>query len=242
MSFLDLGESGTHLPQLPLFFRRATQVDQMELDAALSQMYFLCANPSMVSKMSRARKATKNRFYRDDPAFLMIQLFFIAVWSIAVGCTAGFRIGSTVELLVWSVISYVAWCAIFTSLTWWIVNHWLLDSAYIAESRGDVEWRYSLDVHCNGYFFYFIFAKAISFVLLPLIFPYGAIFRFFGNFLLFVGISGYFYNVFLGYLELPMVHQQERLLYPIPLCVLWFLLATISSWHGVELNFGLLYR
>lgn len=220
--------------QMPLFVRRAMQLDQMELDSALSQMYSLCVNPSLVNKMSRARKATKNRFYRDDPAFLVLQVFFIIVSSIAVGCTFGPNFQQVAEHVVLDVVWFFIWALIITSGTWWLVNKWLLDEAYIAEIHREVDWRYSLDVHCNGYFFYFMWTKLICFIFLPITLN----FAFLGNAVYLFGVAGYFYNVFLGYLELPMLAHQQRLIYPIPVvAVFTFLATTVFGWSWPRSSF-----
>lgn len=202
--------------RLPLFLRRATQIDQMELDSALSQMYSICTNPSLVNKMSRARKATKNRFYRDDPAFLVVQVLFIVIFSEAMGnALYGFGVTSILHLIIWNLAAYAFWSLVLTTSAWWAANKWLVDFQ-IHNRREEVEWQYSFDVHCNGYFFYFMWTKVIGYVLLPITGGPGFLSRLIGNMLYLTGVCGYFYNLFLGYLELPMLVHQQKLLYPIP--------------------------
>lgn len=215
----------------------------MELDSALSQMYSLCVNPSLVNKMSRARKATKNRFYRDDPAFVVLQVLFIAVSSIAVGCTAfGFSVIYVTENIIFDILSYAFWSIFLTSVTWWAVNKWMLDSSYVAEIHREVDWRYALDVHCNGYFFYFIWTRVLSFLFLPVILSPRLLPRVIANMFFFAGTCGYFYNLFLGYLELPMVIHQQKLLYPTPILAVWIVVATFFfSWSSTEWNFAILH-
>eukprot|EP00796_Vickermania_ingenoplastis_P006083 gene6083-4378_t len=243
MSFSDVSNYARSFSRLPLFVRRAIQVDQMELDSALSQMYSICVNPSLVNKMSRARKATKNRFYRDDPAFVVLQVFFTVILSIAISFTGfGLDLVSLAENIVFDILSYGCWSILFTSAAWWATNKWLMDSTYIAEMHRDVDWRYSFDVHCNAYFFYFIWTRVLSFILLP--FTAGP--SFFAcllvNILFCAGSAGYFYNLFLGYLELPMLTRQQQLLYPIPLLVGVVLVATLFfGWNANTRCFGTLY-
>lgn len=213
--------------RLPLFLRRATQIDQMEIDSALSQMYSICTNPSLVNKMSRARKATKNRFYRDDPAFVVVQVLFIMIFSEAMmNAFYGFSITAILRLIVWNVGSYLFWTLALTSGAWWSVNKWLIDYQ-VHSRREEVDWQYSFDVHCNGYFFYFMWTKVIAFFLLPIIGGPGFLSRVIGNTVYLTGVCGYFYNLFLGYLELPMLSHQQKLLYPIPLICFSVIFSTI---------------
>lgn len=243
---LSEGYSGERLlSQIPLFLQRAVQIDQMEFDSALLQMHSLCVNPSLVSKMIRARKATKNRFYRDDPGFVVLQVVFLIIFSVAVGFTAFgvFGISSTVFHIFWNLVSYAIWSLVLTSVSWWISNNWLLNNSYMGDLHREVDWPFSFDIHCNGYFFYFMWSKVFSFLSLPILCLSPFFSRLVGNSLLLVGVSGYFYITFLGYLELPMVIQQQKLLYPIPLCVIFLLGATFfSSWSAIDYNFSALQQ
>lgn len=245
---MDLSEaySGERfLSRIPLFLQRAVQIDQMEFDSALLQMHSLCVNPLLVSKMIRARKATKNRFYRDDPGFVVLQVAFLVIFSVAVGFTAFGILGisNIIFLIFWNLVSYAIWSLVLTSVTWWIGNNWLLNNSYMGDLHGEVDLPFSFDIHCNGYFFYFMWAKVFSFIFLPVLCLPSFFFRLVSNSLLLVGVSGYFYITFLGYLELPMVIQQQKLLYPIPLCAIFLLGVTIfSNWSAIDYNFSALYQ
>lgn len=63
----------------PEYFARVVDYRQMDLDATFYQMVTLCVQPSKVYKSAYYRKQTKNRWARDDPAFAVIQLFFLLV-------------------------------------------------------------------------------------------------------------------------------------------------------------------
>lgn len=75
----------------PEYFARVVDYRQMDLDATFYQMVTLCVQPSKVYKSAYYRKQTKNRWARDDPAFAVIQLFFLLVRVICMlcGCVHG---------------------------------------------------------------------------------------------------------------------------------------------------------
>ena len=55
--------------RVPEFLRRVVHAEHMEIDSALNQMWLLLSTPTTVFKLSKARKMSKNHYYRDDPAF-----------------------------------------------------------------------------------------------------------------------------------------------------------------------------
>lgn len=228
---------------LPTFARRAMQADQMELDSALSQMYSLCTNPSLVSKMSRARMMTKGHYYRDDPAFLVLQLGFLVISTLAYALVMGS----------WGMLCYAVFINIFqfflSGLVLACVGRavavmYLPSSSSHSSSggpaapntvtgldaftdylRSDVDWRYAFDVHCNGYFTYFMWTQIIQY---PFIF-FSCGTAFIANTFYLIGLLTYIYNVFLGYLEIPSLSHQQRLLYPALLAVVVFLLLWLND-------------
>ncbi|UIZ24026.1 hypothetical protein KXD40_008223 [Peronospora effusa] len=72
---------------LPEYFTRVLDYRQMDLDATFYQMVTLCVQPAKVYKSAYYRKQTKNRWARDDPAFVVIQLMFLLMatfaWALA---------------------------------------------------------------------------------------------------------------------------------------------------------------
>ncbi|KAG5492814.1 hypothetical protein JKF63_01394 [Porcisia hertigi] len=234
--------------RLPPFVRRAVQVDQMEMDSALAQMYSLCVKPSLVSKMSRARRMTKGHYYRDDPAFLMLQLLFIVVASIArwllldltrslvrtlFVAVAWYVLGGLGMACVWRAVAviYLSSCSTSTQggVSTGTTSAFGVDSV-VDYLRSDLDWRYAFDVHCNGYFTFFMWTEVIAYFLAPLMHM-----SWVSNAIVSIGVTTYLYNVFLGYLEIPTLAYQQRLLYPVPIVGLLFFLLSIS-----DVNVGLL--
>ncbi|GET92914.1 hypothetical protein, conserved [Leishmania tarentolae] len=233
--------------RLPPFARRAMQVDQMEIDSALSQMYSLCLNPSLVSKMSRARKMTKGHYYRDDPAFLMLQLVFIVVASFAHWLLLGMSkslLGTVFAAITWYVVSGLVMACVWRAVAVLYLapsskstrNGVLAEAASVFSAdcavdylHPDLDWRYAFDVHCNGYFTFFLWTEVIAYFAAPIMSVSWA-----SNALVTVGATTYLYNVFLGYLEIPSLSYQQRLLYPVLLIGVLFILLSLS-----DVNVGL---
>ncbi|CCD12196.1 unnamed protein product, partial [Trypanosoma congolense IL3000] len=214
--------------KLPEFVRRAFQYDQMELDSALAQMYLLCVKPSLISKMSKARKMTKNHYYRDDPAFIVLQAFSLVITTVAYGLALGSGFLQILYNVIYTVFfDYFITGALVTTALWLFANHCMMGTNRVQDVGREVDWRYSFDVHCNGYFPYFMWTKVFHYILLPLIFHGPLLGRLIGNCLHTIGFVAYSYITFVGYLELPMLVQQQRLMYPVPVVILFMLLVTL---------------
>lgn len=231
--------------RLPQFIRRAFHVDQMEFDSAISQMYSLLVRPTLVAKMSKARSMTKNHYHRDDPAFVVLQVLFIVVAAIAWGILCGCGFTSILSTVLFRVaINYLAAGVIVSTATWVLVLRYFIGAAATDPTSGavgdpcrDLEWQYSLDVHFNGFFVYFMWTKVAAYVLTPLTASEGSfIARVLANGIMLIGACGYVYSVFLGYLELPMLTQQQRLLAPIPFFVVLFVLVTLFTSYSATVS------
>lgn len=217
--------------KLPEFVRRALNTEQMETDSALMQMWYLLTQPSLVSKMSKARKLTKNHYYRDDPAFVVLQMLFTAVITIAFGLALSAPPLRIVYMVLFScALGYFVVAALASALTWMLCNRVLIAQQMSAhEIRRDVEWQYCFDVHCNAYFVYFVYADVIHFVLLPLVMHSGFLSQLLANVLFLVGVTCYFYVTFRGFVELPVVDRPQVFLYPIIGAVTLCVLATATT-------------
>ena len=216
--------------KLPEYARRALHHDQMELDSALSQMYSLCTTPASVSKMTKARKVTKNHYYRDDPGFIVLQCFFLIVSSVVFGVALQSRILHVLYNILYSVaIDYFVVGGIAASATWAYANKFLMTSSHLHEVRREVEWQHSFDIHCNGYFPYFMITHVLQFALLPLLVQDTFLARLVANSMYTVALATYFYNTFRGYVELPMLARQQTFLYPMLGVVCIAVVATVTT-------------
>lgn len=210
------GGSGRWQVEIPEFIRRAFHVDQMELDSALSQLWQCITSPTTVARIGRARKMTKNYYHRDDPAFIVLQCAVLAV--VAVAC--GFATGARILLIVTNVLSSVAlyflgFGAMAASGGWWYANRVMMDDrVQTHEFRREVEWQHVFDIHCNGYAAYSMYTGVAQFVLLPLLLGDGFFARLLSNALYAAAVAAYCYNLFCGFVDVPMLRKQITLLYP----------------------------
>jgi hypothetical protein len=202
--------------KVPEFLRRAFQADQMEIDSALSQIWNCVLNPSLVYKMSKARKMAKDHYYRDDPAFIVLQLVFLAVTTLAFGLAlqaSPFRI--LYNIIYELGISYIAFGACIATGVWMLVNRFLMSPGSMPhEVKRDVEWQFCLDIHCNAYVNYFFWTQILQFALLPIVMHNSFFARLTSNLLYAVGATSYLYMTFKGLLEIPTLHRQQIVLYP----------------------------
>jgi hypothetical protein len=223
--------SSTGFGRMPEFLRRAVSRDQMEMDSALTQMWYLLTQPTLVSKISKARKMTKNHYHRDDPAFIVLQLFFIAVVTVAFGLALQAPFLRIVYTTLFScALSYGFATAIVSGLTWLLCNRVLVaPQASPHEVRREVEWQYCVDVHCNAYFAFFIYADVAHLALLPFTVRSSFLAQLLANALFAAGAVAYCYVTFRGFVELPNVDRPQVFLYPVFGIVTLFVLATITT-------------
>jgi hypothetical protein len=187
----------------------------MELDSALSQMWSLLSGSNLVSKMNKARKNTKNHYYRDDPGFMMIQVFFLTVTTIAYGLAMKARLPLVVYNVIYQLaINYVTVGALVATATWSIANNFLMGGGQLHEIRKEVDWQHGYDIHCNAYFVYFFWTHVVQFALLPFIVEDTFFAQILGNTIFVVGVVAYCYTSFQGYLDLPTLVRQQVLMYP----------------------------
>lgn len=225
--------------KLPEFVRRALNSEQMEIDSALMQMWYLLTQPTLVYKMSKARKLTKNHYHRDDPAFVVLQLLFTAVVTIAFGLALSAPVLRILYMVVFScLLSYFVVAALASAATWALCNRVLVAPQVSPhEVRRDVEWQYCFDVHCNAYFAYFVYADVAHFFLLPVVMHSTFFSQLLANVLFLVGVVCYFYITFRGFVELPVVDRPQVFLYPIigalTLCVLTTVTTHVNAAHLV---------
>ena len=234
--------SNTLQKYVPEFLRRATQLDQMELDSAISQMIQTVSYPTLVSRVARARRVSKGYYYRDDPAFMALQIVMLIVVNAAFGLTLDTH--EMVPNILSSIIfNYIGFGILIASVTRAVAVGLLRAGRTTANSQdannaatfGNIEWRYAFDIHCNAFCAYYFFAGVVQFVLLPVLLSTSFFGRLLSNALYTVAIGAYCYNTFRGYLEIPGLHHQEIFLYPVGIVGGVLLLLTMVSHFSVSL-------
>ena len=179
---------------------------------------FICGrstNPGLVSKISKARKMTKNHYYRDDPAFVVLQIVFLVAVTLAFGiATVSRPLHILYNMLYQVAMNYLAVGALMTTGVWLFVNRVLMGSGQLHEIRRQVDWQHSFDIHCDAYFVYFVCTHVGQFILLPVVLGDSFLCRLIANSLYALGVAAYCMHTFRGYVDLPMLTHQHVLLYP----------------------------
>uniref|UniRef100_K3WVX5 UNC-50 family protein n=1 Tax=Globisporangium ultimum (strain ATCC 200006 / CBS 805.95 / DAOM BR144) TaxID=431595 RepID=K3WVX5_GLOUD len=230
----------------PEYFARVVDYRQMDLDATFYQMVTLCVQPSKVYKSAYYRKQTKNRWARDDPAFAVIQLFFLLVTTVAWAVTFHVsKVSSYVSLIFHAVVvEWLGFGVLVSTLCWWIANHYLrirgsqgMGDTFFVEQR--VEWQFAFDIHCNAFFILFLFLYVIQFLLAPLLASDSFAALLLANTLYSLGWGFYTYITFLGYLALPFLHRTERFLLPLVFIGAIFISSLLlQAIFGAQINFA----
>mmetsp|Transcript_112741 Transcript_112741/g.318654 ORF Transcript_112741/g.318654 Transcript_112741/m.318654 type:complete len:246 (+) Transcript_112741:187-924(+) len=201
-------------PSLPDYMRRMIHYAQMDIDYTFAQMLYLCVSPRKVYQLTSYRKQTKNQWARDDPAFIVVLVFFLSVASISYGLALQVRGSGFVHILVLFVGCHFALLgAAIASCAWIFSNKYLrVQSFHGSEQR--LEWMYAFDIHCNSFFPLFLALYVVHYFLLPFLIQPTMAAAVVSNGLYAVGLSYYFYITSLGYSTLPFLERTEVFLYP----------------------------
>jgi len=225
--------------QLQTYFQRMFDIHQMDIQSALDQMSTLIftTTPQRIYKTSYYRKQTKNHWARDDPAFVVLQILFLVLASIAF-CVA-FRMVSLRNVLFIAfhniIINWFLCGVIICSVGRWISIQYLTvhQSNHVKQQ---VEWLYAFDIHCNAFFPFFILLYVIQFFLLPFVLGKTFLALFLSNTLYAIAFSIYFYVTHLGYRALPFLSNTEVFLFPIVGVMSLYLINSIGYPFGFGWN------
>eukprot|EP00756_Hemistasia_phaeocysticola_P041980 Hpha_TRINITY_DN16944_c1_g1::TRINITY_DN16944_c1_g1_i6::g.54040::m.54040 len=222
-------------PRLPEYFRRMLRCNQMDFDAALAQMMQICFDPGRAFQNAKHRKLTKNHWARDDPAFVLVQCFFLIATSVAYGIAFHLPLGNgvwaVVRLALYEVfVTYLLVGVVMSTLFWLLANRYLHSRGQLHEWRPaePLEWLYAWDIHCNAFFAIFMVCHVIQYFLLPWLLKTAFLARLMSNALYTGAFCYYYYVTFRGYLELPFLERQEYFLYPIFLVGVLFVLSLLT--------------
>jgi len=211
---------------------------QWDIDYTFSQMIDLCIAPRRVFRLTSYRKATKNQWARDDPAFVVVLGFFLAVASICY--SMAFRVpGFTFLriLFIFIVLHFVVSGLLIASSAWFFCNRYLRkQSVHGVEQK--MEWMFAFDVHCNSFFPLFLILYVLHYFLLPYLIQETAWAVIVSNLMYATALFCYLYITSLGYATLPFLERAEIFLYPSVLLVV--ALVALST-AGVNLTRVSLY-
>lgn len=217
---------------LPLYLWRALHPEQMDLEYTYSTMVLLLMRPSEAYQNTRFRKEIKNRWARDDPAFVVILVLFIAAaalaFSLAFGVSSGwhwFRIVLGSVLL-----EFVGAGLLIASAGQYVANTYLKVRRVLSTDQS-VEWLYAFDIHCNAFFPVFVLLYVVQFFLAPVLVAETFLATLLSNTLYLAALVYYFYVTFLGYSILPFLQNTTKFLYPVAVVAVLYVLSLLLRWN-----------
>eukprot|EP00474_Spongospora_subterranea_P010207 CRZ10665.1 hypothetical protein [Spongospora subterranea] len=239
----SLSKSRSMLSLAPEYFQRVLSYDQMDFQYACSQMVSLCRNPSSVYKSTKLRKQIKNQWARDDPAFVVIVLYFMSISAISFSIAFGFVSSWHFCRLVLSAVffDFVGIGTVIATAGWYIANNYMKVHRVLTVSQS-VEWLYAFDVHCNAFFPVYILLYVLQFYLSPFLLLKTFSATIAADSLYLLAFAYYHYVSFLGYNALPFLQNTQCFLYPlfiaIPLYILALLFRINLSYLFLHFYFG----
>ncbi|KAI8968901.1 UNC-50 [Mycotypha africana] len=201
--------------------RRLFRFPHMDFEFALWQMCYLLISPKRVYRNIYLHKQTKNRWSRDDPAFIILTMIFLSrlLW----GYTYGLNTYGTVRLILSMVfIDFLLVGCIISTLTWYITSNFLAETINAYAIAQKVEWTYAFDIHCNSFVPVYIILYIVQVFFLPLILKDNWVSMCIGNFMYCASLIWYLISTFLGFHALPFLVHTELFLYPVALCIALF--------------------
>jgi hypothetical protein len=223
----------------PEYLQRAMRFNLMDFEVALSQMVQLCFAPQSVFRASKHRKLTKNHWSRDDPAFVVLQVFFLVCAAAAYVVAFAPTVGQGVRCVLWEVVvHYLLTGMCVATATWYFSNQRLLTRGLSHSTRQEVEWLHAFDIHCNAFFPLFLTLYVVQYMLLPVLLAGSVFSRLLANGLYAAAFAHYFYVTFVGFLELPILRGQECFLYPIAAVAGLFILCTVLPFNATAWVLG----
>lgn len=213
------------------YLRRTLQYAQMDMDYTFAQMMHLCRAPRKVYQLTSYRKQTKNQWARDDPAFVVVLLFFLTISSISYSIalqvnSSGFlrNIGLFVGC------HFLLAGAVIATALWFVSSKYLrVQSFHGVEQR--MEWMYAFDIHCNSFFPLFLVLYVVHYFLLPFLIQPTMAASLVSNGLYAGSLCYYCYITSLGYSTLPFLERTEMFLYP---CAIILGVSLLSCLFGIN--------
>uniref|UniRef100_A0A7S3JR22 UNC-50 family protein n=1 Tax=Aureoumbra lagunensis TaxID=44058 RepID=A0A7S3JR22_9STRA len=232
------------IPYLKPYLRRSLHPRQMDFETAVVEMLsLLFGYQSRVFEQAYYRKQTKGRRARDDPAFCLCQIGFLAVAMLAFGISLRARRLFTYIYLFSAAIGahwFFGGILVATVHTL-LANRHLTAAASNHENEHSVEWLYAFDIHCNAFFLYFTIAYVGHFFFLPLVLAHSFFAMLLANVIHTTAFASYFYLTYLGFRALPFLHDTEHFLWPVLLAIFFFVFSILFGlFFGIKLNASVL--
>ncbi|KAG2386241.1 hypothetical protein C9374_002687 [Naegleria lovaniensis] len=220
--------------QIIQFILRMFKWRQLDFKGALTQMAQIIISPDTVYKNARNRKYIKDRYSRDDPAFVILLAIFMLIIGLIYSITFHkLSLFNYVSLMSYLFLFDFLFIGIFIStICWLICNKFLID----AESGGNnnqenVEWLYSFDVHTNSFIPVFILLYVVQYTMLPILTMDNIIGTSLSALLFMFAFSYYNYLTFKGYLNLTFIKNSEIFLYPIAVILVFTVVCIFTGFN-----------
>eukprot|EP00931_Biecheleriopsis_adriatica_P004753 TRINITY_DN106382_c0_g1_i1.p1 TRINITY_DN106382_c0_g1~~TRINITY_DN106382_c0_g1_i1.p1 ORF type:complete len:247 (-),score=25.40 TRINITY_DN106382_c0_g1_i1:50-790(-) len=227
----------SHSPSVSEYLRRMIQYAQMDIDYTFAQMLYLCLAPRKVYQLTSYRKQTKNQWARDDPAFVVVMIWFLAVAAIAYGIAFNANGALYIHLLFLFIgVHFLLVGAIIASVSWFVANNYLRAAQSFHGVEQRMEWMYAFDIHCNSFFPLFLVLYVLHYFMLPLLLQPTLVAAVLSNSLYAGALCYYLYIMSLGYSMLPFLERTEVILYPSGVVVLLALVLSLLKVNLTQLS------
>ena len=228
------------------YFQRIVRPTQMDFDSALATMVTLLRDPAQVPLTARYRKLTKNHWARDDPAFVVLLVFYATVVTFAYWLTLTSRSVSTLlsELIIQIVVLFLGFGLVATSILWWSFNRRLASpSTALHTTRQELEWFYVFDLYSHGFFVTTAVLGVLQFIFLPLLVHDNFVSLLVGNTLWAGGLAAACVVVFSGLAPLPFLEERPKLapLLPLPILALLWVIGLLFGINFSRTTLGWLF-
>ena len=208
------GVVGPHM-SLGEYFGRMLRYTQMDFDYTFAQMVYLCISPQKVYQLTQYRKRTKGTWSRDDPCFIVVQAFFLAMAGWAYGICFGETWGAQLRTFFYFFFLHFVVLGLVVSAACLIVaDKYLRKKTSAHTSVQPIEYLYAFDVHCNAFFPLFLLTYVVQFLALPLLYSESLVATLLANLLHVCAVAYYCYVVSLGYNTLPFIDRAEVFMAP----------------------------
>ena len=109
------------------YVHRLFNQSQMDFDYTFWQMLYLCISPSKVYRQTSYHKQTKNQWARDDPAFVVILVYFLIVSVLAYAVAFHVpSVGALFKLILAVVLrDFLSTGVLIATIFWWISNKYM---------------------------------------------------------------------------------------------------------------------
>lgn len=132
------------------YIGRLFKINHMDFEFALWQMIYLFISPSKVFRNTVYRKQTKNRYSRDDPAFLVLLSIWFIITATCLSITLHLPFLSFIKFLFFVIFIDCIGIGLIVATGFWLFTNKFLRNRSL--SNEIVEWAFSFDIHLNAFF------------------------------------------------------------------------------------------